>query len=115
MTFYINAMHWPKGNSYKHQYIGLFTNNERTAEGYFCGWYGAEYYNNTTLIAYGIQNRDGGKPYNPKAPFDGGIEIVNEHYDKIMIGSSYWEVKFEAKNIDEAIQIFKNQSYPDWH
>ena len=110
MKFYVNQVS-QKGD-WNHQYIGLFTNNEWIGEGSFCGWYGTEYYLDTTLLAYGIQLRDGGQVVNFKAPFDGGFfENVNEHHDKILIGSKIWEKVIEADNVEEALKIFKTQSW----
>jgi len=77
----------------------------------FVDGYGAEFYSNTTLIAYGIQKRNGGEPYNAKASFDGGFKVVNRHYDEIMIGSGLWESEFNADGVNEAIEIFKSQSW----
>lgn len=106
MTFYVNAVRGVPNDDWNHQCIGLFSNNK-----YFCEWYEAEFYLNTTLIAYGIQKRDGCKPYDAKAPFDGGFKVINEHYDEIMIGSGFWEGKFNADSVEEAIKIFKSQSW----
>lgn len=112
MKFYINEIEGM--GDWNHQYIGLFTNNDRTAEGSFAGWYGAEYYHNTTILAYGIQLKEGGKCYDPKDPFDGGFcADYNKHCDKVTIGSGYWEKTIEADSIEEAIEIFKNQSWED--
>lgn len=110
MKFYINKVQhksdWTK------QCIGLFTNNEWDAEGNFCGYYGAEYYLNTMLLAYGVQKRSGGQIVDFKAPFDGGFfENINEHYDKILIGSSMWEKCIEADSVEEALKIFKSQTW----
>ena len=94
------------------RYIGLFTNNKWAGEGNFCGYYGAEYYLDTTLLAYGIQLREGSKSNNFKAPFDGGFfENVNKHYDKIGIGCDMWEKHIEADSVEEALEIFKTQSW----
>ena len=80
MTFYINEAHIAESD-WDHECIGLFDKENWTGEGNFCGWYGAEYYRDTTLIAYGIQLGHT-SIYNPKRPFDGGFKIVKEHYDK---------------------------------
>lgn len=37
---------------YPDRYIGLFKGGKWDGRGNFCGWYGAEYYLNTELIAY---------------------------------------------------------------
>lgn len=111
MTFYVNEVELPE-SSWSRQCVGLFDNNTWNGKGNFCGYYGAEFYLNTTLLAYGIQLRTGNLSYNPKAPFDGGfVENVNKHFDEIRIGSGMWEIKIEADTIEEAIQIFKDQSW----
>lgn len=111
MTFYVNAVHL-KEYGWNEQCIGLFDNNEWDGRGSFCGYYGAEFYLNTTLIAYGVQLRHGGMPHDPKAPFDGGFhENVNRYFDEIAIGSGMWEKKIEANSAEEAIEIFRTQSW----
>lgn len=109
MTFYINQVHTDESD-WNHEYIGLFDKENWIGEGNFCGWYGAEYYRETTLIAYGIQLGHSGI-YNPKRPFNGGFEVVNKYYEKISIGSCYWTKTFEANSIEEAIEIFRKQKW----
>ena len=112
MTFYINEVPSLKESDWKHRCIGLFTNNEFKGEGYFCGWYGAEYYLDTDLLAFGIQLVDGGSPIKFRCPFDGGFYICeNQHYDKIRIGSGMFEKEFEADSVEEAIDIFRRQAW----
>lgn len=112
MTFYVNEVNLNDVSDWTHRVIGLFDRNEWTGRGNFCGWYGAEYYVNTTLLAYGIQLKSGGESYNPKHPFDGGFfENVNSHFDEVWIGSCYWEQRIEANSVEEAIAIFKSQSW----
>lgn len=111
MTFYINQVNLPESD-WKHRCIGLFDNNEWEGRGSFCGYYGAEFYKNTTLLAYGIQLITGNESYNPKAHFDGGFFAdVNTYYDEICIGSGMWEIKLEADSEKEAIEIFKAQNW----
>ncbi len=109
MTFYINEVDTEESD-WEHECIGLFSEANWIGEGNFCGWYGAEFYTNTTLIAYGIQLGHSNM-YNPKRPFNGGFKVVNKYYDKIMIGSCYWTKQFKADSIEEAIRIFKNQEW----
>lgn len=109
MTFYINKVD-AEESDWEHECIGLFSEANWIGEGNFCGWYGAEFYTNTTLIAYGIQLGHSSM-YNPKRPFNGGFKVVNKHYDKIMIGSCYWTKQFKADSVEEAIRIFKNQEW----
>lgn len=93
-------------------YIGLFDGNKWKGEGSLCGWYGVEFYLDVTLLAYGVQKRGRSKSYDPKAPFDGGfVAGLGSHYDRIVIGSGYYERPFEAASIEEAIEIFKKQAW----
>lgn len=112
MTFYINEVPSRNESDWHHRCIGLFTNNEFKGEGSCCGWYGAEYYLNTDLLAMGIQLVDGGSPIKFRHPFDGGFRIFeNQHYDKIHIGSCMFEEEFEANSVEEAIDIFRRQQW----
>ena len=107
MKFYINEVRGIKDADWDHECIGLF--NNCNGNGDVDGW-GPEYYENVTLIAYGIQLGHSGV-YKSKRPFDGGIKIVNEHYDKIMIGSSFGTETIEADSVEEALKIFKRQEW----
>lgn len=109
MKFYINQVE-TRDSSWDYQCIGLFTNNEWQGEGNFCGYYGSEYYLNTTLIAYGIQAKTGNYPYDPLYPFN-YVKIVNSSYEKIQIGSDMWEESFECDNEIEALNIFAQQKW----
>lgn len=112
MTFYINEVHLDDVSDWAHRCVGLFDSNQWNGRGSFCGYYGAEYYLNTTLLAYGIQLVEGSKGYNPKLPFDGGFfDRVNQHFDEIAIGSGMWEKTIEADTTEEAIAIFKCQAW----
>lgn len=110
MTFYVNEVTLPESD-WTHRCIGLFDNDEWDGRGSFCGYYGAEYYPNTTLLAYGVQLIEGNKRYNPKDPFDGGIYKCHKHFDEVLIGSGMWEKKIEANSVEEAIEIFIAQSW----
>ena len=106
MTFYINEVHLDGVSDWDHRCIGLFDSNNFDGRGSFCGWYGAEYYLDTTLLAYGVQLVDGGSRYNPYGPFDGGVYEVNKHFDEVKIGSCMCEIKFEADSVEEAVELF---------
>lgn len=110
MTFYINKVRLPESDWHT-RCIGLFDSNKWDGRGSFCGYYGSEYYLDTTLLVYGVQLNQGGKPYDPKAPFEGGIYEAYEHYDEIMIGSGLWEQKIEADSVEEAVDIFITRSW----
>lgn len=111
MKFYVNEIHNIADSDWDHQCIGLFTNNKWVGEGNFCGWYGIEYYLDTTLIAYGIQLKEGNRGYDPTDPFN-EIKYVNQYYDKIMIRSIIGEESFEANDVEEALKIFSEQNWP---
>ena len=110
MKFYVNQVDIPKedrtpihidvpeGKDIRDidvRYVGLFRGREWEGRGNFCGWYGGEYYKDTTLVAYGIQvvNRNALAMH---GPFNGGFcDNVNKHYDEIAIGSI--SIKNQAK------------------
>ena len=110
MKFYVNEIHNIEDSDWDHQCIGLFTSNKWVGEGNFCGWYGIEYYLDTTLIAYGIQLKEGNRRYDPTDPFN-EIKYVNQYYDKIMIRSIIGEESFEANDVEEALKIFSEQKW----
>ena len=111
MRFYINSLDDNKlGSSWSNKIIGLFDNNEWQGEGNFCGWYGCEYFLNTNLIAYFIQEDRGGKPYDPKSKYN-EFHVVNRYYGAASIGSRRWTIEIEAATKEEAIEKFKNQSW----
>lgn len=110
MKFYVNEIHNIEDSDWDHQCIGLFTSNKWVGEGNFCGWYGIEYYLDTTLIAYGIQLKEGNRGYDPTDPFN-EIKYVNQYYDKIMIRSIIGEESFEANDVEEALKIFSEQKW----
>lgn len=110
MNFYINKVDLP-GSDWNHTYIGLFTKNKWSGEGHFCGWYGGEFYHKTTLLAYGIQEGPTGV-FDAKRPFNGGFHRnVNQYFKKVSIGSKFWEICFEADNVEEALDIFEKQEW----
>lgn len=112
MVFYINGVTIPNRRiNYNERCIGLFDNNSWKGEGSCCGWYGAEYYLDTTLLAYGVQLYPGNQVPPKDYPFDGGVFELKEYYNKIAIGSVYQEVKFEAPSVEAAIEIFKEQRW----
>ena len=111
MKFYVNEIHSVPESDWYHQCMGLFTDNEWEGEGNFCGWYSAEYYLDTTLIAYGIQLLEGNRGYDPFYPFS-EVKYVNQHYDKIAIRSIIGQESFEANDIEEALKIFSEQNWP---
>lgn len=111
MKFYINEV---KLDKYKRDYnkrvIGLFDNCECHGEGNFCGWYGSEYYDKVTLIAYYVQGVPGNVCIDFKRPYS-EFQVINKHFDKIEIGSRYWTKQFDCGSVGEAIEIFKEQAW----
>ena len=109
MKFYINQV-TTEDSDWEHQCIGLFTNNEWKGVGNFCGYYAAEYYLNTILIAYGVQIRNGNYIYDPLYPFK-YCKKISKNYNEILIGSNLWEETFEAINVIDALNIFYKQQW----
>ena len=107
--YYVNEV--TNLSSYKESCIGLFTNNSWTGEGNFCGWYGAEYYHNTILLAFYII--DNPHRYEPKGFPHKKEKLSGEYFDKICIGSGYWERILKAKDEEEAIKKFFNEDFED--
>lgn len=106
MTFYINSFSiTPTGWK---DYIGLFDANNWEGRGNFSGWYGAEYYRNTNLLAYYPFESNGVVNFKNKT---GLVTECNEHYDEIQIGSCYWEKKIEAASVEEAVRKFMSLEF----
>ena len=106
--YYINEVRLPE-SSWDIMCIGLFDNNSWDGEGNFCGWYGAEYYKNATLLAhYTIKNPHS---YQPKGQNHLKNIIDNKFFKKVYIGSSYWEKILEAENDNIAIKKFFNEEF----
>lgn len=118
MKFYVNQFYGdrlgggPAGfrNIYPNNYIGLFTQCETRGEGSFCGYYGAEYYLNTELLAYYEAE---GLIYRPEKR----ISQVYPCYfrrSKILIGSHMWTQVIEANSIEKALKKFENADWRQW-
>ena len=105
--YYINEI--TTLSDYDKTYIGLFTDTNWSGEGDFCGWYGAEFYNNTTLLAYYIIENP--HIYKPRGSKHLDEKICNEYYNKIGIGSGFWTLPLKAISDEEAIQKFFNEDY----
>lgn len=108
MLFYVNKVDIPDLSDYTHTVVGLFTNNEWSGEGNFCGWYSSEYYHNTELLAYYVQEKSGGSPYNSRDCYT-DYRVVFQKHNKIKIGSKFWEESFEAGSPEDAIEKFVDQ------
>lgn len=111
-VYRINEVHFLNGNYNKPGCcrIGLFSGEcEWHGEGNFCGWYGAEFYLNATLLAYyEIEN---GYMYSPKGHKHLDEVVVEQHYDKIGMGSCYWEILMYAENDTEARSKFFAEAF----
>ena len=109
-TYYVNMV--VNYTDYTKRCIGLFDSNHWTGEGNFCGWYGAEFYTDSKLLAYYIIEVPGSSIYEPKGKSH--LEEEWDHditYEKIQIGSGYWEQKLYAENDEEAKHKFFREEY----
>ena len=118
MKFYVNRFYGDRlggekagfPNVYPNMYIGLFTQCKTKGEGNCCGYYGAEYYLDTELLAYYVAE---GCIYQPEKR----ISDVSDCYfyrEKILIGSHMWTKVIEAETVEEAIEKFKNAEWRRW-
>ena len=114
MTFYINQVHIEDVSDYDHRCIGLFyfpNGYKWHGEGNFCGWYGAEYYDDCILLGYYVQTVDGGKVYSPKGYHHSNNTVVDKHYDKILIGSAILSKEVEFDDQKTAILAFFEEKF----
>ena len=126
MNFYaINSIETDVGIKYdltsnKEELIGLFkckeNNNHWSGTGNYCGWYSAEFYHNVDIIAAFIIRHDVEDGKLACHSYTDGEIIkkyigINDHWDKIRIGSIYWEINFYADNDAQAIKKFFNEDY----
>ena len=111
-VYKVNEVHFPSGSPKNPNCcrIGLFTGEGHWhGEGNFCGWYGGEYYDEVTLLAYyEIENTF---MYSPKGHPHLDEVKVNQYYDKIGIGSIYWERLIYAENDMDAISKFFAEAF----
>lgn len=117
MKFYVNQIHDVSDDlGYEHVYpnmlIGLFDSCDSKGEGYFSGWYGAEYYLNTKLYAHYIAEGGGYQPQ--KRISNVIIEDQPIFYEKVIIGSQMWTYVIEAETIDIAIELFSKGIWRKW-
>lgn len=118
MKFYVNEFYGDRlggeqagfPNIYPNMYIGLFTQCETKGEGSFCGYYGAEYYLDTELIAYYEAE---GTIYRPEKRIS-DVKYCYFKRKKILIGSHMWTKVIEAETTEEAIEKFKNADWRQW-
>ena len=111
MKYYVNQFHMNELYSiYPNMYIGLFTECKPRGEGNFCGYYGAEYYLDTELLAYYVA--EGGR-YHPECRIS---EVFNCHIrrHKFPIGSHMWTLVIEADTFEEAFEKFENADWRRW-
>ena len=75
MTFYINKIHIEESD-WEHECIGLFNETNWVGEGNFCGWYGVEFYTNTTL-SIDITNLENIASFNMYIEYDSNLVGIN--------------------------------------
>jgi hypothetical protein len=112
--YYVNSFYGDRiglPNVYPNMYIGLFRECKAKGEGNFCGYYGAEYYLDTELIAY--YEAEGGR-YQPEKRI-GKTHICGYKFDKILIGSHMWTQVIEAKDDAEARDKFIRAEWRQWN
>lgn len=118
MKYYVNQFYGDRlggeaagfPNVYPGMYIGLFTACEAKGEGNFCGYYGAEYYLNTELLAYYVA--EGGR-YQPEKRIS-EVQSCYFRRQKILIGSHMWTLVIEAETLEEALEKFENAEWRRW-
>lgn len=118
MKFYVNSFYGDRlggekvglPNIYPNFYIGLFTQSKTIGEGNFCGYYGAEYYLDTELLAY----------YQAEGPIYQPEKRISSVYGcyfkrkKMLIGSHMWTRVIEAETVEEAYKKFENAEWRPW-
>lgn len=95
----------------EYRMYGLFDSAEWVGEGHFCGWYGGEYYKNTRLLAYSIVPSNVPCVFTPELPGGTFVKNVNQQHEKIGIQSKLCEIRFEAKNDEEAMAVFEKKEW----
>ena len=110
MKYYVNQFYGDKlglPNVYPNMYIGLFTKCKAKGEGNCCGYYGAEYYLDTALLAYYVAE---GGIYQPEKRV---TDITDCYYrsKKMAIGSHMWTLVIDAETFEEALEKFKNATW----
>lgn len=107
-TYYVNIVRAQDKEGNYINIVALFTESNWSGEGNFCGWYGSEYYNDTTVIAHYKNNQnDYLVNYEPVT----GITECDFHFDEIKISSCYHEKIIEAESNKEAVEKFKTFAY----
>lgn len=116
MKFYVNEVYdqeLHKGLKYGRSVIGLFSQSKTDGRGNFCGYYGSEYYINTTLYAYYEADCKG--VYAPEKRTSGVVTLAQPiDYQEIQIGSHMWTNVIEAETIEEAIELFGKAEWRRW-
>jgi hypothetical protein len=113
MEFYVNKIcdeALTKDVEYGYDVVGLFSKCEHEGRGSFCGWYASEYYLDTKLYAYYVAGGTG--IYAPEKRVSDIVVLEQPiEYDEVQIGSCVWTKVIKAKNIDDAINKFKNAKW----
>lgn len=112
MKFYVNqikqTLNGLKPLKEGEYYVGLFSQCETTAEGYFCGYYSSEKYLDTNLIAYYIYK---GSYLSDKVS---EVILVNKSFSEIQISTHLWTKVIEALNLKDAIKKFEKSQWRQW-
>ena len=111
--FYDDALTHIYTEGYGDGLIGLFEECGTTGKGNFCGYYGAEYYVNTKLLAFYVADCRG--VYSPEKMIS-DITICKRPvvYKEVSIGSHMWTKVIDAETVEEAIEKFKNADWRRW-
>jgi hypothetical protein len=112
--YYVNSFYGGRiglPRVYPNMYIGLFRECKAKGEGNFCGYYGAEYYLDTELIAY--YEAEGGS-YQPEKRI-GKTHICGYKFDEFLIGSHMWTQVIEAEDDAEARDKFIRAEWRQWN
>ena len=107
--YYVNVF-YPDTTKAKYgtELLGLFTNNKWSAEGTFCGYYGSEYYNDTTLIWTVVIEAQG---ILQVKKFLGKPQRINIQYDRVRIFSGIIERVIKARNDKQAFIKFSKKRF----
>lgn len=112
MKFYVNkinqSLNGLKPLKEGEYYVGLFSQCETKAEGYFAGYYSCEKYLSTNLIAYLVFSGN----YLSNKMSD--AVLVSKKFAEIQIASHMLTKVIEASSIKEAIEKFNKSEWRQW-
>lgn len=112
MKFYVNKINQHlnglKPLKEGEYYVGLFSQCETKAEGYFAGYYSCEKYLDTNLFAYLVFSGN----YLSKKMSD--AVLVSKKFKEIQIASHMLTKVIEASSIKEAVEKFEKSEWRQW-